>query len=389
MNAIMQGFPPMEADRAELKNWRNSPYNHWSFHHVREIVPSAEIAHDPDDVWRLGSGGPDLSGAGIEETMAAVEGDAVAVIHEGRLVGEYYRRGMGPRDPHILMSVSKSMLGLVAGTLVERGELAEDDPVTKYAPELAGAAHDGATVRDLLDMRAGVLFDEDYLVTEGPIVDYRFAANWNPVPEGREAGDLRSFMSRLCDRDGPHGGRFHYVSPNTDLLAWIFERATGTRYADLVAERLFRPLGAETAGYITVDRIGGARAAGGKCFTARDLARVGAMVAEGGRRGDDGRQGIPESWIDDIERNGDPAAWAEGDFADKFSVKDMHYRSKWYVQRGETTLMHGLGIHGQYVFVDRARRLAISWFSSRHAPTDEASTEAVLACVGRIREAVS
>ena len=28
-------------------------------------------------------------------------------------------------------------------------------------------------------------------------------------------------MSILTEVDGSHGGRFHYVSPNTDLLAWV------------------------------------------------------------------------------------------------------------------------------------------------------------------------
>ncbi len=190
--------------------------------------------------------------------MVKTDSDAVVVLHKDKLVHETYRNGMTWQDPHILMSVSKSMLGLVAGTLVERGELAENDLVTKYVPELANTAYAGAKVRDLLDMRAGVLFEEDYLATDGPIIDYRFAANWNPVPKDYVASDLRSFMSLLTRSDGPHGGRFHYVSPNTDLLAWVFERATGIRYAELVSERLWRPLGAEAAGYITVDRIGGA-----------------------------------------------------------------------------------------------------------------------------------
>ena len=388
MSGVMQGFPPAEADRAVLANWRNSPFNHWAFHHVREVVPSAEIANDPDDIWALEAGEADLSSVRLNEAMEETEADAVAIVHHNRLVHEVYRRGMGPRDPHILMSVSKSMLGLVAGTLVEQGELAMDDPVTKYLPELAGTVFEDTVIRNLLDMRVGVLFDEDYLATEGPIIDYRFAANWNPVPEGRDPGDLRSFMSKLVARDGGHGERFHYVSPNTDCLAWIFERASGMRYADLVSERLWKPLGAETPGYVTVDRIGGSRAAGGKCFTARDLARVGMMMANGGRRGD-GRQVIPENWIDDIEQNGDAEAWRIGDFYDKFQMRDMHYRSKWYVQRGARPLIHGLGIHGQYVFVDRAMGLSVAWFSSRHEPIAEGSMEPVLACVERIREALS
>lgn len=386
MTKLMQGFPPAEAERATLANWRDAPWSGWAFHHVREIVPSAEIAHEPDDVWRLGEGRIDLSGADLEAAMDETSADAVAIIHEGKLVHEVYRRGMTARSPHILMSVSKSMLGLVAGTLVERGDLNVGDLATDYVPELAATAYAGVTIRDLLDMRAGVLFDEDYLATSGPIVDYRYAANWNPVPAGREAGDLRSFMSLMTAKDGGHGERFHYVSPNTDLLAWIFERATGTRYVDLVSERLWRPLGAEYAGYITVDRIGGARAAGGKCLTARDLARVGMMMADGGRR--EGRQVIPESWIDDIEENGDCAAWDTGDFADKFGGRKMHYRSKWYVQHGDVKLIHGLGIHGQYVFVDRARRLSVAWFSSRHEPIEEPTMERVMETVEKIRRAV-
>ena len=94
------------------------------------------------------------------------------------------------------------------------------------------------------------------------------------------------------------------------------------RYADLVSERLWKPLGAEASGYITVDRIGGARAAGGKCFIARDLARVGMMMANGGQR--DGKQVVPISWLKDIVSNGDPQAWKDGDFYEVLGQRDMH-----------------------------------------------------------------
>ena len=387
MSKIMQGFPPAEPDRASLANWRKAPYCQWAFHHVREIVPSVDIPNDPKDVWELEHGTIDTTSLDLEDTMVETDSDAVVILHKDKLIHESYRNGMTPRDPHILMSVSKSMLGLVAGTLIERGELNEDDLITKYLPELASTAYAGATVRDLLDMRAGVLFDEDYLATEGPIVDYRFAANWNPVPKDHEAGDLRSFMSVLTKSDGPHGGRFHYVSPNTDLLAWVFERATGMRYAELVSERLLKPLGAEASGYITVDRIGGARAAGGKCLLARDLARVGMMMANGGQR--DGKQIIPASWIEDIVKNGDPQAWKDGDFYENMGQRDIHYRSKWYIQRGAEPMIFGIGIHGQFLFVDPARKLSVAWFSSQHAPMDSEPFGKTLATIERIRALIS
>ena len=387
MSEVMQGFPPAEPNRASLANWRKAPYCHWAFHHVREIIPSAKISNDPIDVWELESGAIDTSSLGLDDAMVKTDSDAVVVLHKDQLVHETYRNGMTWQDPHILMSVSKSMLGLVAGTLVERGELAENDLVTKHVPELANTAYAGAKVRDLLDMRAGILFEEDYLATDGPIIDYRFAANWNPVPKDYVASDLRSFMSLLTRSDGPHGGRFHYVSPNTDLLAWVFERATGIRYAELVSERLWRPLGAEAAGYITVDRIGGARAAGGKCMLARDLARVGMMMANGGKR--DGKQVVPASWLEDIIKNGDPQAWKDGDFYNKMGQREIHYRSKWYIQRDSEPLIFGVGIHGQFLFVDPAKKLSVAWFASRNSPLDTLSFEKTLATIEKMRALVS
>ncbi|MEM7522266.1 MAG: serine hydrolase [Pseudomonadota bacterium] len=384
---VMQGFPPEEADRAALGNWRTSPYCRWAFHHVREIVPSADIPNDPSDVWALERGEADLSAAGLDDAVGGMSNDALVIVKSGRIVHESYRNGMGPGDPHILMSVSKSMLGLLGGVLVEAGELDPDAPLTSYLPEIAGTAYAGATVRQALDMRVGARFDEDYFTTSGPIIDYRYAANWNPAPQGYEPTDLRGFQSRMVESDGPHGGRFHYVSPVTDLLAWVYERATGRRYADLMSERLWKPMGAETPAYITVDRIGGPRAAGGMCVTARDLARVGLLMLCGGMR--DGRRVIPAGWIDDIVSGGDPEAWARGDFADKFPGVDRHYRSKWYVHRGETPLIHGLGIHGQYLFVDPAREISIAWLSSEHEPISDVWGAHVLGAVARIREALS
>ena len=387
MSEIMYGFPPAEPNQASLANWRKAPYCHWAFHHVREIIPSAEIPNDPTDVWELERGTIDTSSLGLDDAMVATDSDAVVVLHKDKLVHESYRNGMTSRDPHILMSVSKSMLGLVAGTLVERGELAEDDLITKHVPELENTAYVGATVRDLLDMRAGVFFDEDYLATEGPIIDYRFAAIWNPVPKDYAPSDLRSFMSSLAEPDWRHGGRFHYVSPNTDLLAWVFERASGMRYAELVSERLWKPLGAEASGYITVDRIGGARAAGGKCLLARDLARVGMMMANGGQR--NGKQVVPASWLEDLVKNGDPQAWKDGDVNPVWGQRDIHYRSKWYVKREAEPLIFGVGIHGQFLFVDPTKKLSIAWFGSQDSPLDSPPFEQVLATIEKIRVLVS
>jgi len=152
------------------------------------------------------------------------------------------------------------------------------------------------------------------------------------------------------------------------------------RYADLVSELLWRPMGAGHSAYITVDRLGAPRCAGGVCATARDLARVGQLLVEGGRRI------VPESWIDDIAAHGDPQAWAAGSFAAYYPGAAMHYRDKWYVLRGAAPLLFGMGVHGQNLYVDRALQLVVAKFSSQAQPIDAHRIALTTRAVERLRQ---
>jgi CubicO group peptidase (beta-lactamase class C family) len=271
-------------------------------------------------------------------------------------------------SPHILMSVSKSMLGLLAGALVARGLLDPERLVTDMIPELADTAYRGTTIRQLLDMRAGVAFDENYLATTGAIVAYRKSTGWNPLEPGETPSDLRGYYREMVDTAGAHGGPFHYVSPNTDLLGWVIERAANRRFGDLMSWLIWKPMGAARSAYITVDRLGAPRCAGGMCVTLEDLARVGQLIVEGGSR--EGREIIPAAWIDDIVAQGDPDAWAAGDLVQYFPGLPMHYRSQWYVLRRQQPVLMGFGIHGQYLFVDRQQQIVIAKLSSQDLPLD-------------------
>jgi CubicO group peptidase (beta-lactamase class C family) len=388
MNRLMQGFPARSEGQVTLANWRTPPFNQWAFHHVREIVPSADIPNDRRKVRELAwqpvdfdklridpdSGEPLSFEAFLQETGT----DGLVVLHRGRMIFERYANGMTPQTPHILMSVSKSMLGLLMGALVTRGELEPDREVAHYLPEVGATAYRGATLRHLLDMRAGIAFIEDYLATSGAIVEYRKATGWNPLAPGEQSSDLHSFYGTLVKADGQHGRPVHYISPNSDLLGWVIERASGSRYADLMSELLWKPIGAEYPAYITVDRLGAPRCAGGMCATARDLARVGQFMVEN-----------PTPWIDDIERNGDPKAWAAGDLAELFRGLPLRYRSKWYVLEGEAPLLFGYGIHGQFLFVDRRNEIVVAKFSSQALPTDPARIGLAMRAVSEIRKVLT
>src|SRR5262249_49734417 len=159
-------------------------------------------------------------------------------------------------------------------------------------------AYDGASIRNLLDMQAGVVFEEDYLSDSGAFATYCKSINHAPIRSGEALPDLRSFFCTLTEQNGPHHGRVHYVSPNNHLLAWVVERATGRRYADLISELIWRPIGAARCAYITVDRLGAPHAAGGICATVRDLALLGQLIATDGEQR--GNQLIPRAWLKDI-----------------------------------------------------------------------------------------
>jgi CubicO group peptidase (beta-lactamase class C family) len=378
-----------------LANWRQAPWNCWAFHHVPEILPVARIAHDPahvappphaestlHDVEFLGPGGESWTlGRLLPETST----DGFLALQAGRIVLEWYGNGVTSQDPHIVFSVSKSITGILAGILVERGQLDPAAPVTRCIPEAAGSVYGDCTVRHVLDMTVGIAFVENYLDTTGEFARYRAATGWNPVGDPALATDLRSFLLTLRRDENPHGAKFHYVSPNSDLLGWILERAGGAPYAQLLSELIWQPMGAEADAHVTVDRLGAARSAGGICVTLRDLARFGEMVRNMGRVG--ARQIVPQGWIEDILENGDQRAWLATETAAKF-LPAGRYRSQWYMIGNHSGASCAIGIHGQWIYVDPAAEVVIAKLSSQPLPVQELTDRLLLAAFDAIAGAL-
>lgn len=385
-------FPLAPDQQVSLSNWRTPPFNRWAFNHVSELVPSAMIsAHpradslpvQPIDLSRF-TVRYEQADWTLDQWLQQTYTDSLVVMKNGHIAYEYYAEGQSPSVPHIWMSVSKSVLGLMAGIMAEKYQIDLDSPLIKHMPELQGSAFEGATIRHALDMRVGIQFNEDYHARDGAIIEYRKSHLWDPTPVGEPQTDLRHFFSTLRTRDGEHGGRFHYVSPNTDLLGWLIERTTGERYADLLSDWLWKPINAERDAYITVDRMGAPRCAGGLCAVPRDMARVGRLLVAGGRVGN--VQVVPKEWVDDILSFDGRQAWRGGDFFDLFDQADMHYRSKWYVKRADRPLVSGVGVFGQHVFVDPAADLVIAKCSSQPLPLEKSFISMTMAGIEGLRQ---
>jgi CubicO group peptidase (beta-lactamase class C family) len=379
---LMQGFPPGPSALVTVANWQDPPFNRWGFWHTRELLPTHRIAagaraprplvhrENPPDVRAI----PLLADDGrtVGDVLQDSFTDAWIVLQDGEIVEESYGEGGAADATHAALSVTKSVVGCVAGILVDRGQLGLDDLVTAHVPELADTAWAGATVRQLLDMRSGVTFVEDYTDAQADVRRLDEWVGWRPknvddVPRG-----LYAFLQTL--RSGTaHGGAFVYRSAETDALGWVCERAAGLRMADLVSTLVWGPMGAERDAEIICDGNGTSVHDGGLCATARDLARLGQLLLDGGAvPGDDGPvQVLPAGWL--------RSAWAvDADARSAFvaspneaSFPGGWYRNQFWFRPGEQgDVLLCLGIHGQLVHVSRRTRTVCvklsTWPTAQH-----------------------
>src|SRR4051812_17773404 len=332
--------------RAPLESWQVGPYNRWSYQHVREVVPTVVVPRGAEPVRELPERPADLGDLPDPPWL-----DGLAVLHRGALVHERYANGMTPETLHLSQSVAKSVLGLLTGVLAGRGALDPEAPVAELVPEVAASGYAGATLRHLLDMTAATGFVEDY----ADFWRYDAACGWHPPHPDVPAASILEFLAGVGPGERPHGEAFAYSSPNTDPLGIAVERAGGAPLAELVATELWGPLGAGADADLAVDPAGTAVISGGFCATARDYARLGALVCDGG----DGT--VPAGWLAGLGAGG--------------------YASQWWTWHGWIAAQ---GIHGQLIAVDRDSGVVVAILSSWPDAEDDAAERAQLELCGAI-----
>jgi CubicO group peptidase (beta-lactamase class C family) len=381
-----------------LDNWQSAAQLHWTFQHVADFLPTATISRGTGPVAKLPSTPVDLSDiplydrtnrrrTTVGEVMAATATDGWIVIQHGKVLGEYYYGGMEADSSHLLMSVSKSLIAMVAGALASSGALDVDAELTHYVPPLASSGYAGATVRHVLDMRSGIAFSEDYL---DPMAEVRLleqAIGWAPRTVPDLPTTMYDFLLTLPQKS-PHGGPFEYRSCETDVLGWICEAASGLQMPELMSQLLWAKLGARQDATIGVDSVGTGMFDGGINACLTDLARFGSLFLRGGTSLT-GERVVSLGWIADTFAGGlDSRSAFAASPGDNRMPGGMYRNQCWFPHSGNNVLLC-LGIHGQMIYVNRAANLVAAKLSSWPVPQDATMLFPTIAAFDEIAASLS
>lgn len=377
---LMMGSPPPPDKIVTKDNAHLAPYVRWSFLHAREVFPTARVLRGetvaplPRNERYLTSfafrhHGKDYTlGQAMDETYV----DGLMVIQDGTIIFEHYDEGMTPSTTHLCQSVSKSLTAALTGVLVGQGRFDLSAEVPDYIEELRGTCWDGCSIQHLLDMRAGVAFDESDYEDENSESYRGFRAlGWIPrLPDDPTPAEYVANMRNQSE----HGGSFEYRSILTDVLGWCMERAMGEPLAELFSRELWAPMGAAYDADFMIGPGGFPLADGGFCVTLQDLARFGLMHLQGGEI--DGRQVVPADWVQGLTAKDDELvkAFAESPEASS-NPEGAMYHNQWWVLDAERGVYSGYGIHGQQVAVHHPSRTVVARFSTWPRPWAEEHSE--------------
>lgn len=330
-----------------------------TFNRLAEIFPVSTMSASPEP-RPFPAGKPLVLPAtyaheGGERSLEAFldETDTVAllVIEDGRMRLERYAHTGSPTTHWTSMSVGKSFVSALLGIFAGDGLIGSvEDDISGYLPELKGSAFDGVRIKDVLQMSSGAGWNEDYSDPESDINLF--------IRTFAEGGSFNALAPRLKRQRTP--GTFNlYNSTETQVLGMLVKQITGRPIRDTMQERLWHPLGMESAGHWIIDSEGMEMAYGGLQATARDFAKLGELYRLDGRW--QGRQIVPEAWVKaSVTPDAPHLVPGKRDNSDSA----FGYGYQWWLMDGDEGEYSAIGVYNQFVYVNPARRLVITKLSA-------------------------
>jgi CubicO group peptidase (beta-lactamase class C family) len=204
--------------------------------------------------------------------------DAMLIVKNGVIVYENYLNLAHERSHFMSYSMAKSLNAVMMGFAIQDGYVKSvSEPITSYLPELKGTAYDGTTLQDVLQMRSGTDWNDNFF-QPGPAKDINELAFMR--------GEAR-FVSAASWPKRAHapGEVFNYNTVDAALIGLVVERASKRPISQYMSERLWKPAGMESYGFYLLDGPPGeGREFTGGGFNAvlRDYGRIGQMMLQQG-----------------------------------------------------------------------------------------------------------
>ncbi|MDA8903728.1 beta-lactamase family protein [Porticoccaceae bacterium] len=301
-----------------------------------------------------------------EEFLARTDTGAVLVVKDGAIQFEQYWRSGGQTQTWLSMSVAKSFISALIGIAIEQGHIRDiNDPITDYAPELAGSAYDNVAIKDILQMSSGASWNEDYSDPESDI--NRFARVF------ALGGSMNKFAITLTREMAP-GTYNRYNSTDTQALGMLLTAATGRSITEYMIENLWHSMGAEHTGYWLTDADNMEMAFGGLNITARDYAKLGELYRLGGAF--NGQQIVPADWVS-ASIVADAPHLIPG--VNPASDWPLGYGYQWWIPEGIAGEFMAIGVYNQFIYIAPESNTVIVKLSANSAygtPEDkDASSE--------------
>jgi len=207
---------------------------------------------------------------------------AMIVVNGQDVLFERYASDFGKNNPHSIQSITKTIVNLVVGQLVERGVLDLSQKISYYLPEI-GSGYAEATLQQVLNMDVVNEYSGDFTDPQATYFRHEEAMGWRLPRDPKQEDTQRSFIARIASADTTnHSAHIHYKDANADVVGWVAERTSGRPLRSFLAD-IVDAAGLEGALHITTDREGFPTLDGGACLTARDLARYFALFVRRGR----------------------------------------------------------------------------------------------------------
>ena len=378
----MQGFPPAadKTIRFTDPDYFAFPKLRWTACHFRELMPTTSVANGSEGARKLPTtldaslDAVRFTPLGAKEPMSWADAfdanytDGLLVLHHGRVVYERYAGCLDQHTLHGAMSVTKSLTGLLAATLVAESRLNEDALVATIIPELSGSAFGDATVRQVMDMTTALDYSEDYADPKAEVWTYAEAGSPLPKPKGYTGP--RSYFDYLqtVKKKGQHGEAFGYKTVNADALGWIISRTTGKSVAQELSERIWSRIGTEREAFYTVDSIGTPFAGGGFNATLRDMGRLGQLLLDDGVA--NGEQILPPAAITRLRTGGQQDTFAKAGYT---LLPNWRYSAMWWASHDAHGVYAARGVHGQTLWIDPVADMVIVRFASNPVAANAAS----------------